>query len=383
MDWLPERLMRMREQALAAAAAPFVGITTDGRPRAGLFPLQRTGVSTDPITAAAEAYLASLDAAQRKAAQLPIDAPEWRTWSNISPFVMRHGVLLEELGEPQRVAALAIVAQSLSASGYRTTRDVMRLNHTLGELTGAWDEYGEWVYWLTIFGTPAPDEPWGWQLDGHHCNLNCLVLGDQLVLTPAFLGSEPVSAESGTYAGTRVFEREEQVGLALVRSLGPRQRAAAILCGPNELMSELPPGRFRPSEGHIQGGAQHDDIQLPYAGIRVASLSQPQQAALLDLVRVYVGRLRDGHARVKLDEVCAHLDQTYFMWCGGTADDSVFYYRVHSPVLLIEFDHQCGIVFDNETPSRIHIHTVVRTPNGNDYGKDLLRQHYQRAHAQR
>jgi hypothetical protein len=22
------------------------------------------------------------------------------------------------------------------------------------------------------------------------------------------------------------------------------------------------------------------------------------------------------------------------------------------------------------------VHTVVRTPNGNDYGKDLLRQHY-------
>jgi hypothetical protein len=25
---------------------------------------------------------------------------------------------------------------------------------------------------------------------------------------------------------------------------------------------------------------------------------------------------------------------------------------------------------------RQHIHAVVRTPNGNDYGKDLLRQHY-------
>ncbi|NRP74564.1 hypothetical protein ILFOPFJJ_05486 [Ensifer psoraleae] len=27
-------------------------------------------------------------------------------------------------------------------------------------------------------------------------------------------------------------------------------------------------------------------------------------------------------------------------------------------------------------PTRGHIHTVVRTPNGNDYGKDLLRQHH-------
>ncbi len=60
---------------------------------------------------------------------------------------------------------------------------------------------------------------------------------------------------------------------------------------------------------------------------------------------------------------------------GGFAEDSVFYYRIHSPVALIEFDHQNGIVLDNDKPSRHHIHTIVRTPNGNDYGKDLLRQH--------
>jgi hypothetical protein len=58
------------------------------------------------------------------------------------------------------------------------------------------------------------------------------------------------------------------------------------------------------------------------------------------------------------------------------ADDSVFYYRIHSPVILIEFDHQRGVALDNDQPSRNHIHTVVRTPNGNDYGKDLLRQHH-------
>jgi hypothetical protein len=54
----------------------------------------------------------------------------------------------------------------------------------------------------------------------------------------------------------------------------------------------------------------------------------------------------------------------------------VYYYRIHSPVVLIEFDHQRGIAFDNDQPSRNHIHTVIRTPNGNDYGRDLLRQHH-------
>ena len=61
---------------------------------------------------------------------------------------------------------------------------------------------------------------------------------------------------------------------------------------------------------------------------------------------------------------------------GGTDAESVFYYRIHSPVVLIEFDHLKGIALDSDTPTREHIHTVVRTPNGNDYGKDLLRQHY-------
>ena len=31
---------------------------------------------------------------------------------------------------------------------------------------------------------------------------------------------------------------------------------------------------------------------------------------------------------------------------------------------------------DPSAPNPQHIHVVVRTPNGNDYGKDLLRQHH-------
>jgi hypothetical protein len=95
----------------------------------------------------------------------------------------------------------------------------------------------------------------------------------------------------------------------------------------------------------------------------------------------------DGHAKVKMDEVRSHLDNTYFAWIGGTEAASVFYYRIHSPVILIEFDHQTPANLrqpgGSNGPNREHIHTVVRTPNGNDYGKDLLRQHYvQHPHGQ-
>ena len=71
---------------------------------------------------------------------------------------------------------------------------------------------------------------------------------------------------------------------------------------------------------------------------------------------------------------------TDFAWIGGTGPDDVFYYRVQSPVILIEFDHLPGIVFDNDYATRRHIHTIVRTPNGNDYGKNLLAQHYAQHH---
>ena len=47
-------------------------------------------------------------------------------------------------------------------------------------------------------------------------------------------------------------------------------------------------------------------------------------------------------------------------------------------MILIEFDHQTPVALKiPREPGRQHIHAVVRTPNGNDYGKDLLRQHYQ------
>jgi hypothetical protein len=113
----------------------------------------------------------------------------------------------------------------------------------------------------------------------------------------------------------------------------------------------------------------------------VTELNPAQQKSLLALADVFIGNMDEGHAKVKMEEVRAHLDKTRFAWIGGDADDSVFYYRIHSPVVLIEFDHQRPantrhLAKDPQQPIRDHIHVVVRTPNGNDYGKDLLRQHY-------
>ena len=100
---------------------------------------------------------------------------------------------------------------------------------------------------------------------------------------------------------------------------------------------------------------------------------------MLDLVGCFVEPLPEGPLKAKLDEVERHLSETHFCWIGGTEEASTFYYRIQSPVTFIEFDHHSGVLLTNPEPERFHVHTIVRTPNGNDYGIDLLRQHYARS----
>src|SRR5262249_43527907 len=115
------------------------------------------------------------------------------------------------------------------ARGFEAARNVKKKNEHARELTGLTEEYSEWYYWLSIFGMPSACERWGWQFDGHHLIINCFILGDQLLLTPQFMDSEPVFAESGKYAGMQLFQAEEAVGLAMMRELSPEQQAKAII----------------------------------------------------------------------------------------------------------------------------------------------------------
>jgi hypothetical protein len=373
-DPIAQRFRNYGQAGRESIAAPFRGITSDGQVVPDLFSLESTGVSTQPVLEAASAFLASLSPEQHASALFGIEDDVWRAWSNIHPFVMRHGVALDDCTPVQRERALDLVRATCSVRGFELARDVMKLNDALGEITGRREEYGEWFYWVSIMGHPSPDQPWGWQIDGHHLVINCFVLGDQLIVSPTFFGSEPTSVASGKHAGTRVFEVEEQRGLNFARGLARSQRDSAMPASTEGIL------RAQRMDGRIQTAAFRDNIDLPYAGLQAAELSLKEQARLVDLIELYTSRTRPGHAQIRLEEVVRQLDKTRFLWVGGLADDSVFYYRIHSPVILIEFDHLGGVAFDNDEPSRNHIHTVVRTPNGNDYGKDLLRQHYVRHH---
>jgi len=355
------------EKSLAAAAEPFKGITTNGQVIPGLFGIQKTGVSTQTMREAAEAFLDSLSAEQRAKTLFLIDTDEWRKWSNIHPTLMRHGTPLFEMNDHQRDCAFALMRESLSQHGFEEALNVMHLNETVLEMTGRLNEYGEDLYWLSIMGKPSSTEPWGWQWDGHHLIINYFILGDQVVVTPNFLGAEPVHAKTGKYAGLRIFQDDEERGLALARSFSAAQRAQAVIAPE--------------TSGDDFTTAFRDNLVLDYAGIRYEALSGGQHDLLLDVIGYHVARMHSGHADIKMKEVKDHLQETHFCWMGGIADDSTFYYRVQSPVIIIEFDHQRGIAFREHTkPYKDHIHVIIRTPNGNDYGKDLLRQHYQFGH---
>ena len=367
-DWRARSRRRSEEFERKGLAEPFRGVTRNGTVQAGLFASRSTGVSTAPVAQAAEQFLSSLTPAQRGKTTFPVDDDEWRKWMN-QDFYVRQGVSFQEMSEAQRDAAFGLLRASLSAKGLKLSRDIMRLNHTLGELNGNdFERYDEWLYWMTVMGQPSATEPWGWQLDGHHLIVNYFVLGDQVVMTPLFVGSEPVRAEAGKYQGTVILQDEQDRGLALVATLDSEQRRKAIL--------EV----SKPGNNNL-GEAFKDNLVLDYAGLRAREMKPGQQEQLLALVALYVENMKEGHARVRLEEVRQHLDDTWFAWIGPSAPGSVYYYRIQSPVILIEFDHQTPanlrhLAKDPSAPNRQHIHAVVRTPNGNDYGKDLLRQHY-------
>jgi Protein of unknown function (DUF3500) len=359
----------------AALAEPFRGVTTDGVVR-GRTPW-RTSIATQAIREAAAAFLDSLDTPTRTRLSFPFESNEWRSWSNPHFNAYRHGVMLEELPSDPRNRFLDLLRVTLSPRGYHQARDIMRLNQMLAEVTGRIDDFGEWPYFVSFFGKPSVDAPWGFQLDGHHVAINCVVVGDHLAMTPMFMGSEPCEVRTGRFAGIRVLDDEQRAGLDLIRSLDADQQQAAIQY--ESIMPDSIPAHLRHPIDHLtQSGAFHDNAVVPYLGIRADAFSDAQRARLLKAVTAYIGRAHGSHATVRLAEVTAHLDETWFAWMGGTGPSDPFYYRLHSPVVLIEFEHLPGVAFDNPEPSRHHIHTVLRTPNRGDYGADLLGRHHAR-----
>ncbi|KEF50976.1 uncharacterized protein A1O9_12974 [Exophiala aquamarina CBS 119918] len=361
---------------------PYKGITTNGSVIGGLYRLsEKEEDHGSPVTEMVRAAQEALSVAtpdQRKALRKPIHAREWRAWMNPEIYISRHGVRLEEASDELVDAVLQLIRASLSKTGYYKATGCMKVNHFLGETVNGSKVLNEKSYNMTIFGTPSEAEPWGWQLFGHHFDMNCFVVGTQMVVTPVFMGAEPNIIDDGPYKGTELFTDQEQTALELINSFDPVIREHLRVY--NELQgSEYPEWRYHPADQRHLGGAFQDNRVIPYEGLKVTGFSAAQQDLVRHLVYLSVNYLPDKALVTKMAEVENHWAETYFCWIGAFNRNDGFYYKVHSPVIMVEFDHHSGVFLNNALPLPFHIHTLVRTPNGNDYGKELLRQKQQRS----
>ncbi len=360
----------------------FRGVTEDGALRPGLYPLTPAEPGEEApvaaMVAAANDLLAVLDDDGRKRISFDVDAVEWQTWANPEFLQFDTGLRLDLQPVEVREKALALMAASLSPEGYRLAHAMMLINGFLGEVVDLETVLNEFSYNIALYGEPDPRAPWGWQLFGHHCAVNCLVVEGRLLVSPVFLGAEPDEIDDGPHAGLRdVFADRIELGLQLMAALPEDQRRSAVVF---EQMVDpaMPEGRVHPGDERHLAGAFQDNRVIPFEGVRVADMPAAAQQAARAIAESFVRLFPEGPRAARLREIEAHLDETWFSWIGGSAPGDVFYYRLQSPVLIAELDHHCGVFLDYDVPQPFHIHTVLRTPHGNDYGRAWVRQWQER-----
>ena len=369
-----DKARELQAQWQAMLDETYRGITTDGQVREALFTLEDEGFDVAGATSAAAAFLMTLTPAQRQRICQPIDAPQWRAWYNPEIPFNDYGVRLEETPLATREAFLALLRACTSLEGFNKVHRLMDANHFLGELYDLNNIMNRWSFHFLMFGEPSLDKPWGWSIYGHHVAFCCFIVGRQLTIAPTFMGVEPNVIARGDESDAVLFTDEERDGLALMQSLTPEQQAQATLYLDMEDPS-MPPERFNFADQRHLGGAFQDNRVIPYEGICAAQFSEAQRQRLMTTVGRFLDFLPDGPRQARLALIERYLDETWWCWIGGCGDDDVFYYRIQSPVVMLEFDHHNGMWLTNERPARFHIHTITRIPNGNDYGKALLQQY--------
>ena len=342
---------------LTAAMLPIFAGATQRAPA----PSTARGTTTTRAVAAADAFLKTLNEAERAKALFPFTSPQKTNWSNLPTGIYRRNSLrLGDLTPAQRDAALGLMKAVLSTEGYRKITDIMNADEVLqkagGGRTGGRPGgpgggiiFGLAEYYVAVLGPPSASTPWMIQFGGHHLAINVTIARDANVMTPSLPATQPaVYTLNGQ--SIRPLGDEHDKGFALVNALDAAQQKQAVL---NYRVSDL-----------VLGPGQDGKTIAP-EGIPASALTPSQQSMLLDLVHEWVGILNDEGASAKMAEIRANLQRTYFAWSGPTAPGSVAYFRVQGPTVVIEYAPQQGDLD--------HIHTIYRDPT-NDYGARLVAQ---------
>jgi hypothetical protein len=299
-----------------------------------------------------------------------IDSPEWRTWSNPEFLLSDKGIRLDEVTSNLRDRVMEVLKATLSTQGYAKALAAMRINGFLGELVESPTIMNEFSYNFVLFGRPQTDLPWGFSFYGHHLCLNVFFYKTQMVISPWFTGAEPNLIDDGPYRGTRILDVEERLGLQLMQNLSATQQSQAqIYTGMHD--KAMPNGRWNHDDQRHLCGAYRDNRVVPYEGIPVSNMEDAQKSIVEQIFEQYLIYLPDKAREVRLDNIRHWFHETYFCWIGGFGDQDPFYYRLQSPVVIVEFDHHSGVFLTNSEPAKFHIHTLLRTPNAGDYGMAL------------
>ena len=324
------------------------------------------------IELAASNFLAALTSEQRQRALLAPEGAEHVERSNVpSTSHPGRGIALGELGPEQRILAHNLLQSVLSSQGYLKTTGIIHLEDMLMAISAvkradSTRVPGSNPYWLSFRGEPGNRGGWGWQLNGPHLALNITITQNGVSVTPAFMGTGPHPEDAGDYAGWRILGKEDDKGLLLFQSLGPDQFEAAQLAPVATQDIFIGPGRA-------------DSLQT-LSGLKATALLPEQKGYLTTLLQEYVHNLEHHMAHYHMQKIeDAGFDDIHIAWMGprlpGPADS--YYYRIHGPTFLIEFDSTPPAEPGNLKAH--HIHSIFRDLE-NDLGDDLLKNHYLENH---
>jgi hypothetical protein len=307
----------------------------------------------------AAAFVDSLSEAQRRQAIWPFDDGERFNWHYVPR--QRAGLPIEGMSAASKSAVHDLLRYALSETGYRKAVDVMSLEEPLGLLENHRRHYRHPEnYSVTVFGTPGR-LPWGWRIEGHHLSLNFTAVTEELFgVTPAFWGANPARVPDGyPMAGHRTLGRETDLSYQLIRGLGDAERARAIIRAT--------------SVGNIVTEPGREDAIRAREGLPLAAMPEGMRHLALELLETYACNLRGELAEAELTRMrAAGLDEVHFAWGGPLEEGHPNYWRLHGPLTLIEYD--------NTQNDANHIHSVWHDLERN-WGRDLLREHYQDGHA--
>jgi hypothetical protein len=307
------------------------------------------GHTAHDMAAAAKAFLDTLDENLYKRAALGLDSPERRQWTNLPARRDAGGVRLGECNPTQMKAFCDLMASLFSQQGYEKMRNIMLADDQLLRGGRARPGFGTENFAVVLFGNPSATEPWAFQLDGHHVGVNVAIHGENLTISPSFIGTQPEAFQIGSQQ-FRPLAGEIDEAFQLVNSFTQQQRAEAVVSA---------------QRGRIATGPGNDNRVPDPLGVSCATFDEAQKKRMLSLISHWVNDMPPTHAARRMEQIANEMDEMRFAWHGPTEAISDASYTIQGPSLIIEF--ACQDLGGNPLN---HLHTMYRDPT-QEYGKQL------------